>query len=105
MKLIILYDAYARRIFALLALVCALSAFAYGFFLLEAVAHTAARARATQEVKAMRTLLSHAETSYLSIAQTLTPARAAEMGFGQPVRVSTVYATDSSLLTFSSGLR
>ena len=106
MKLVIFYDAYARRAFALLALICAVSAFAYGFFLLEAVGHTAARARAAQDIKALRTKLSGAETQYLALTQALTPARAQELGFTSPERTSTVYATDvTRVLTLHSTLR
>jgi hypothetical protein len=105
MKTVALYDQYARRAFALLACVCALSAFLYGIFLLEAVGHTASRAHAAQDIRNLKTQLSALESRYLSATQELTPSYAAALGFVAPQSVSTVYATDESrVLTLRTGL-
>ena len=96
MKAIALYNHYARRAFALLACVCAASVFLYGVFLLEAVGHTAARARAGYAITALKSKLSIVESRYLAETQALTPARAQSLGFVRPAMVTTVYTTDAS---------
>lgn len=92
MKAVALYNQYARSAFAVLAGICAVSVFLYGVFLLEAVAHTASRARAANEIKSIKSHLSDLESQYLSATQSLTPERAQALGFVPPASVATVYA-------------
>ena len=94
MKALALYNQYARSAFALLACACAVSVFLYGFFLLEAVGHTASRARAGEAIKELKSNLSQVENKYLAATQSLTPTRAKELGFVAPSSVTAVYATD-----------
>jgi len=96
MKTLALYNQYSRSAFALLACVCAVSVFLYGVFLLEAVGHTAGRARAGHAVSQLKSKLSDVESQYLVATQAITPARAQALGFVAPKTVTTVYATDSS---------
>ncbi len=96
MKALALYNLYARRTFALLATVCAVSVFLYGMFLLEAVGHTAARAHAGHTMTELKSKLSAVESEYLAATQALTPARAESLGFVAPKLVATVYAADAS---------
>jgi len=96
MKALAFYNQYSRSAFALLAFVCAVSVFLYGVFLLEAVAHTASRARAGRAVTELKSKLSQVESQYLVATQAITPARAAALGFVTPKTVATVYATDAS---------
>jgi hypothetical protein len=95
-KALSFYDQYSRRAFAVLALVCAVSAFCYGAFLLEAVAHTAARARASHDLSTLRGKLGAVENHYLSAEHALTPELARSLGLAAPKTVSTVYATDAA---------
>jgi hypothetical protein len=96
MKALALYHHYSRSAFALLAFVCAASVFLYGVFLLEAVAHTAARARAAEAVTELKSKLSDVESQYLVATQAITPARAQALGFVPPKTVATVYAANPS---------
>jgi len=96
-KTLALYNHYSRSAFALLACVCALSVFLYGFFLLEAVAHAASRARSGHEMAALKLELSDLESRYLAVTQALTPARAKELGLVTPQHVTTVYAERHTL--------
>ena len=64
--------------------------------MLEAVAHTAGRARAGHAITEIKSKLSLVEREYLSATQTLTPARAQALGFVTPKTVATVYAAVSS---------
>lgn len=103
-KALSFYTAYSKSAFALLAGVCALSVFLYGVFLLEAVGHTASRARAAQEIKHLKSELSGLENRYLSAAQDLTPERAAALGFVSPKEITTVYAKgNTAILTLKQG--
>jgi len=96
MKALALYHAYSRSAFAVLAFICAASVFLYGVFLLEAVGHTAARARAGHAVSALKSKLSDVESRYLEATQAITPARAQALGFVPPSSVATVYAADTA---------
>ena len=95
MNALALYNHYARTTFAILAFVCAASVFLYGFFLLEAVAHTASRAQASHALVELKSKLSDLESTYLSATQTLTPALASSMGLVAPKAVATIYATNN----------
>ena len=100
-----MYERWARSGFALLAAVCAVSAFLYGVFLLEAVGHTANRARASQDIRELKSKLSDLESRYFSATVALTPAYASALGFVSPSNVTTVYATDESrVLTVNTKL-
>ena len=92
-SLAITYQPYLTRAVAVLALMCTLCAFLYGFFLLEAVGHAAARQSAQQEIQTIRERLSGLEAQYLARTRVLTLERAHDMGFVAPAEVSTVYAT------------
>lgn len=102
MNILAFYHRHIRRAFVLLAIVCAVSAFLYGFFLLEAVGNAASRAQATSAIKEIKSQLSGLESRYLAATQALTPERAAALGFVAPHSVSVVYATDGSqVLTYA----
>lgn len=82
------------RAAALLGIVAAVSFFLYGFFLLEAVAHTAGRAQAERKIESLTSKLSVLEEEYLTSTKDITLDHARELGFVTPNEVSTVYATD-----------
>lgn len=97
---IALYHLYVRRAVALLVAIIAVSAFAYGFFLLEAVSHAASQAEARREVSKLSSQVGKLQSQYLSATKALTPERARSMGFVSPEHVAVVYA-DSSALSLS----
>ncbi len=99
MRALALTDLYISRSIALFATVCALSVFLYGFFLLEAVAHTASRSSAEHQALLLQGKLGSLEAQYLAESRALTPAVATTLGFVAPVSVSSVYAPGASLLT------
>jgi len=74
-----------------------LSAFAYGFFLLEAVSHAASQAEARREIVALSSKVGTLQSQYLSATKALTPERARAMGFVAPEHVAVVYATEHTL--------
>lgn len=88
----------------MLALLCAVSAFCYAAFLLEAVGHTAARARAAHDLVDLRAKLGAVESTYLAAQQSLTPARAAALGLAAPKAVATVYAADPARVLTLAGV-
>lgn len=90
----IVYTPPLRRAAALFAVVAALSLFLYGFFLLEAVAHTAGRTHAQHEIQSLNSKLSSLEQSYLVSTRGMTLERAQALGFVTPEHVATVYVTD-----------
>ena len=81
---------------AALAVACTISVFLYGFLLLEAVAHAAARTNAERQMQSLTLKLNELETEYLNATQALTPSRAAALGFVAPTAVTTVFATAAS---------
>lgn len=87
--------AYLNRISVLLALVCALSVLVYGVLLLEAVAHAASQTTAQREIGQLTAALGDLEAQYLAQSQSLTPQRAAAMGYvaPDPSEITTVFAT------------
>ncbi len=87
-----LANLYISRAIALLTMVCTLSVFLYGFFLLEAVAHTASRSSAQHSVTVLQGKLGALESQYLAQSRALTPEIASTLGFVAPVRVDSVYA-------------
>lgn len=91
------YSPHVTRLIAGCAGVIALSLFLYGIFLLEAVAHTAARAEAKHESKQVISRLSVLESEYLEKTRQVTLERALMLGFVEPKQVTTVYATAAAL--------
>jgi hypothetical protein len=87
-----IYTPHLTKAVAALAVVIALSLFLYGFFLLEAVAHTASRTHAQREIANLTSTLGSLEQEYLSKTRTITLEHARALGFVAPVDVSVVYA-------------
>lgn len=94
---IALYHLYVRRAVAALVALIVISAFMYGFFLLEAVSHAASQAQARRAVAQLSSKVGQLQSLYLSATKALTPERARELGFVAPVQVATVYASDDTL--------
>jgi hypothetical protein len=86
------YDAYARRVVALLAVLSALCVFLYVAFLLGAVAHAAGRTQAERQVRALSAQVGTLEAQYLKETKALSLERAEAMGFVVPTAVATVVA-------------
>jgi hypothetical protein len=86
------YHLYVRRAVAALVAVIAISAFLYGFFLLEAVSHAASQAEARREVAALSAKVGTLQSQYLTATKAITPERARTLGFVEPVAVAVVYA-------------
>lgn len=91
-RIAVKYQPYLARTAAVLTVVCAVSAFLYGIFLLEAVAHAGSRTAAERSIRQISGELSVIEGQYLKATQALTPSRAKALGFVTPEKVSTVYA-------------
>ncbi len=89
----ITYTPHLSRATAIFGAVIALSLFLYGFFLLEAVAHTASRTQAQRKIESLTSSLSTLEQKYLSRTKDMTLDRAYALGFVTPESVSTVYAS------------
>lgn len=101
-RVAVAYQPYMPRIAALLVVVCALSAFLYGIFLLEAVGQAAARTVAERQIHELSSQLSVLEGQYLAATKDLTPERARELGYVTPVQISTVVVNSSaSSLSFN----
>ena len=103
MHSITLYNTYLTRVAAALTIVCTLSVFLYGIFLLMAVTHTAGRTAAERQITNLSAHLGDMEMQYLTEQKSLTPERALALGFVAPSAVSTVYtAADTNTLTLNS---
>jgi hypothetical protein len=98
-RVAVIYQPYLSRAAALMTVIIAVSAFMYGIFLLEAVAHAGSRTAAERAIRDISTKLSVLEGQYLEATQALTPTRAKALGFVTPEKVSTVYTkgTDGTL--------
>jgi hypothetical protein len=81
---------------AAMGALAALCLFLYGFFLLEAVAHTATRTQAQHKIEDYTSKLSSLEETYLSATKDMTLDRAQELGYVAPKQTATVYVTDPS---------
>jgi hypothetical protein len=92
----IAYTPHLSRAMAGFGAVAALCLFLYGFFLLEAVAHTASRTQAQTKIQSYTSKLSTLEQTYLSATRDMTLDRASDLGFVTPKETSTVYVTDPS---------
>ena len=97
MKALVLYNTYTPKAIAALAGIAGMSVFLYGALLLGAVAHTAARTSAEKEVRSLSVVVSSLENQFLNETKSLSPERAAALGFVAPAAVSTVYAGTGSL--------
>jgi hypothetical protein len=84
------------RAMAVAGALAAVCIFLYGFFLLEAVAHTASRTQAQGSIRALNSKLSSLEETYLSKSRELTLEHAHALGFVTPKEVSTVYVNDKA---------
>ena len=103
MHTITLYNTYLARTAAVLAILCTVSVFLYGIFLLMAVTHTAGRTVAERHITNLSANLGDMEMQYLTQQKSLTQEHAIALGFVAPTRVSTVYANaDAGTLTLNS---
>ena len=105
MHALTIYNVYATRIITALAGIAGIAVFLYGTLLLGAVAHTAARTSAEKEVHSLSVAVSSLENHYLTETKSLSPERAAAMGFVAPAAVATVYAGTGSLTLAAPALR
>ena len=97
------YQPYVPRVAVLLVLICAVSAFLYGVFLLEAVGQTASRTSAERQIHDLSGQLGVLEGQYLAATKELTPERAEALGYVTPAQVSTVIVNgNASSLSFVS---
>jgi hypothetical protein len=92
-----LYHIYVRRCVALLAAIVVVSAFLYGFFLLEAVSHAASQAKVRRDIAGLSSKVAMLQAQYLSATKAITPERARVLGFVAPTAVATVYTGESGL--------
>lgn len=105
MKFLALYNAYATRTLAILAAVCVCSVFAYGTFLLMAVAHAASLAKVQEESSAIEGRMSQLQARYLVETKNLTLERAYSLGFVRPVAEASVAADTDGLSLLPGELR
>ena len=97
-----MYNLYLSRVAVTLTILCTLSVFLYGIFLLMAVTHTAGRTVAERQMNDLTAHLGDMEMQYLSEQRSLTPERAVALGFVKPVEVSSVYTADTHTLTLNT---
>lgn len=100
-RIAVAYQPYVPRVAALLVVVCAVAAFLYGIFLLEAVGQAASRTSAERQIRELSSQLSILEGEYLAATKDLTPDRARALGYVLPAQVSTVVVNSSAPLSFS----
>lgn len=105
MKFLALYNAYATRTLAILATVCVCSVFAYGTFLLMAVAHAASLARVQDESNAIESRVSQLQARYLADSKNLTLERAYALGYVRPIAEVSVAADEVGLSLIPQELR
>ncbi len=86
------YTPAITRAAVICAALAALALFLYGFFLLEAVAHTAGRTQAQRQIESYNSKLSVLESRYLTATRDITLERAHELGYVSPKAVATTYA-------------
>jgi hypothetical protein len=97
MHILTIYHLYAGRITAALLGTVLMSVLVYGMLLLGAVSHAAGRTAAEREVRALNATVAELESRYLVATKSLSPERAAAMGFVTPVSVATVFAQEPAL--------
>ena len=95
-RVAVMYQPYISRAAVLLAVVLTVSVFLYSGFLLEAVAHAASETSAQSQIGQTSEHLSLLEAQYLSLTQSITPQKAADMGFVTPKVVASIYAKGES---------
>jgi len=100
-RVAVAYQPYVPRVAVLLVVVCAVSAFLYGIFLLEAVGQAASRTSAERQIHDLSSQLGVLEGQYLAAAKELTPERAEALGYVTPAQVSTVVVGDTASLSFA----
>ncbi len=105
MRALALYNIYTPKVIAALAGIAGIAVFLYGALLLGAVAHTAARTSAEKEVRSLSVAVSSLENEFLTETKSLSPERAAALGFVAPAAVATVYAGTGSLTLAAPALR
>lgn len=96
----VMYQPYVSRTLVVLAVVLTISVFLYSAFLLEAVAHAASKTAAENRIQKISEHLSSLEAQYLALTQSLTPQKAAELGFITPATVASIYAAQDTSLSF-----
>ena len=89
---IVPYTPFLTKCIYAMCAVIAFSIVLYGVFLLQAVAHTAERARLERDTKKLTSAVSVLEREYLLKTKELTAGRAHALGFVAPSQVSTVFA-------------
>ena len=103
MHTITLYNTYLARTAAVLTILCTVSVFLYGIFLLMAVTHTAGRTAAERQITNLSANLGDMEMQYLTDQKSLTQERALALGYVTPSNISTVYANaGAETLTINS---
>lgn len=99
-RVAVTYQPFVPRVAVLLAVICALSMFLYGIFLLEAVGQTAMRTSSERQIRELSSQLATLEGQYLAATKELTPEKARELGYVTPAKVSTV-VVDKASFTFA----
>jgi hypothetical protein len=99
-RVAVAYAPYMPRVAAALVVLCAVSAFLYGIFLLEAVGQAASRTSAERQIHDLSSKLSVLEGQYLAATKELTPERAKAEGYVTPAQVSTVVLDSNTSLSF-----
>ena len=103
MHTITLYNTYLARTAVVLTILCTISVFLYGIFLLMAVTHTAGRTAAERQITNLSANLGDMEMQYLTDQKSLTQERALALGYVTPSNISTVYANaGAETLTINS---
>ncbi|HEY6021061.1 MAG TPA: hypothetical protein VIY48_14485 [Candidatus Paceibacterota bacterium] len=100
-KALTLYHLYVSRVAATLAIICAVSVFLYGTFLLMAVAHATHMTSAQEQIKDLTGKLSEAESQYLSATNAISLATATNMGLVKPASIAIVTTAQTAALTFN----
>lgn len=101
LKVLTIYHVYVARVAALLAIMCAVSVFLYGTFLLMAVAHAAHMSSAEQKIQTLTGKLGIAESQYLAETNAISIATATGMGLVKPAEVAIVTTAKDSGLSFN----
>ena len=95
---------YCKLAAAFSVLVFVLSSCIYVVFLLFAVGRTEERARAEASIKEVGSELGGIQAQYIAATQTVTPERAAALGFVRPEPSAVIYI-DDTVRTFSLGAK
>lgn len=72
-------------------------AFVYGFLLLEAVGHTAARSQAEGAIRSLSSELGELQSQYLNQTKEVTLSLATELGFVEPQETSVIFMSANAL--------